>query len=104
MDAAFKLTAAASSSSRPVIACNKIALSITLRVIGPGVSSVLDMGMIPPRDNKPIVGFRPTTEFELDGESIEPLVSEPTAATAKLAAIATPLPELEPPVSCIFLP
>ena len=74
-------------------------MSTTDRVIGPGVSSVLEIGTIPPRDNRPIVGLSPTIEFELEGDSIEPLVSEPTAATAKFAAIETPLPELDPPVS-----
>ena len=90
--------------SLPVSALSKIALSITNLVIGPGVSSVLEIGTIPPLLNKPIVGLSPTTEFELDGDKIDPEVSVPIAATAKFAAVATPLPELEPPVSCIFLP
>lgn len=51
-----------------------------------------------------MVGFRPTIEFELEGDNIEPEVSDPTATGAKFAATATPLPELEPPVSWTFLP
>ena len=42
------------------------------------------------------MGFNPTTEFCEAGERIDPLVSDPIAATAKLAATATPLPLLEP--------
>ena len=60
----------------------KIALSITLFVIGPGVSRVLDKGTIPSRLSRPVVGLRPTKELALEGERIEPEVSVPTAATA----------------------
>ena len=70
-----------SSISSPFIADKKIALSITLFVIGPGVSKVLEMGTIPVLLNNPIVGFNPTTEFLLDGDKMEPEVSVPTAAT-----------------------
>src|SRR4051812_32458521 len=38
----------------------------------------------------------PTTPLLLDGPMIEPVVSVPTVAAAKLAAAATPEPELEP--------
>ena len=73
---------AASALSSPAMADNNMALSVTFRVMGPGVSNVLEIGTIPLRLSKPVVGFNPTTEFELDGERIEPEVSEPTAATA----------------------
>tara|TARA_B000000441_G_C21684636_1_gene315680 strand:- start:347 stop:481 length:135 start_codon:yes stop_codon:yes gene_type:complete len=43
------------------------------------------------------VGLSPTKEFFDDGDKIEPEVSDPREATAKLAAIETPLPELDPP-------
>jgi hypothetical protein len=46
------------------------------------VSNVLEIGTIPDLLKTPIVGFKPTTEFKLDGEVIEPEVSDPTAATA----------------------
>ena len=69
-----------------------------------GVSKVDEIGTIPPLLNKPIVGFKPTIEFLLDGDKIDPEVSLPTAATEKLVATATPLPELEPPVSIIRRP
>ena len=81
-----------------------MALSTTFFVMGPGVSNVLEIGTIPVLLNTPIVGFNPTTEFLLDGEVIEPEVYVPTAATAKLAAIDTPLPAVYPPVSNSPLP
>jgi len=68
-------------------------------VIGPGVSNEDEIGTIPVLLSTPIVGFKPTTEFKLEGYVIEPDVSVPTAATAKLAATATPLPAELPPVS-----
>ena len=81
-----------------------ITLSITFFVIGPDVSKVLEIGTIPFLLTKPIVGFSPTIEFNEEGERIDPEVSDPSAAEDKLAEIATPLPELEPPDSNIFLP
>ena len=50
------------------------------------------------------MGFIPTNELAEDGESIDPDVSEPSETEDKFEAVATPLPELEPPVSIIFLP
>ena len=95
---------AVSLLSKPRMAFIKIALSITLLVIGPGVSKVDEMGTIPVRLKTPIVGFNPTIEFKLDGDVIDPDVSVPTAATAKFAAMVTPLPAELPPVSKIPLP
>jgi hypothetical protein len=66
--------------------------------MGPTVSKVLEIGTTPVRLRLPVVGFNPTRELALDGDRIEPDVSEPTAATAKPPAIAAPLPALEPPV------
>ena len=79
-------------------------LSITNLVIGPAVSSVEDIGTIPARLTLPIVGFIPTSEFADDGDKIDPDVSDPNEAAAKFEVVDTPLPELEPPVSKIFLP
>ena len=42
------------------------------------------------------VGLIPTTPLAPDGQTIEPSVSVPTAATARSAAATTPEPELEP--------
>ena len=68
-------------------------------MIGPVVSKVLEIGTTPPLLNKPIVGLIPTVELLLAGDKIEPAVSLPIAATAKLVVADTPLPELDPPVS-----
>ena len=81
-----------------------IILSITFLVIGPEVSKVLEIGTIPVLLTSPIVGLSPTIEFKEEGERIDPDVSDPSATDDKLAEIATPLPELEPPDSNSFLP
>src|SRR6185295_12678281 len=54
------------------------------------------MGTMPARLIKPIVGLRPTSEFAFDGQTTEPSVSVPTPMAAKFAAMAAPVPELEP--------
>ena len=73
---------ALSEISFPLIAESMIALSVTFLVMGPGVSNVSEIGTMPLRLSKPVVGLRPTTELELAGDKIDPDVSEPTAATA----------------------
>ena len=62
------------------------------------MSKVDDIGTTPDLLKEPVVGFKPTREFALEGESIEPEVSDPTATAAKFAAIDAPQAELEPPV------
>src|SRR5947208_2552049 len=52
--------------------------------------------MMPAPSMRPTVGFMPTSEQALDGQTIEPSVSVPMPTAAKLAAIAAPVPELEP--------
>ena len=64
------------------MALNSVTASATERAIGPVVSSVAEIGTTPERLRLPVVGLRPTREFALAGERIEPEVSEPTAATA----------------------
>ena len=68
---------------------------MTFLVMGPDVSKVFEIGIIPDRRN-PMVGFNPTIELAEDGDKIEPEVSEPRETVEKLAEIAAPLPELEP--------
>src|SRR3954462_9964360 len=87
---------AASLKSVPASAPSRIAASVTVRHIGPAVSCVCAIGMIPERLTSPIVGLRPTSEFAPDGHTMEPSVSVPTPTAARLAAIAAPVPELEP--------
>src|SRR6201996_534335 len=64
--------------------------------MGPAVSWLAEIGMIPARDTRPTVGLIPTRPLALLGHTIEPSVSVPTAATARSAAMAAPDPELEP--------
>src|SRR6266699_3115204 len=52
--------------------------------------------MMPAPSMRPSVGFTPTSEQALDGQTMEPSVSVPMPTVAKLAAIAAPVPELEP--------
>ena len=73
-----------------------MAASRTVRAIGPAVSWVCEMGMMPLRLTRPTVGFKPTNPFALAGLTTEPSVSVPTATAQRLAATAAPEPELEP--------
>src|SRR5262249_58424236 len=45
---------------------------------------------------RPPVGLIPTRLFAPDGHTIDPSVSVPTPIAARFAAIAAPVPELEP--------
>ena len=64
--------------------------------MGPAVSWLCAIGMMPARLTRPSVGLRPTRPTAFDGQTIEPSVSVPTATAARLAAIALPDPELDP--------
>ena len=72
------------------------AASATVRAIGPAVSWLCAIGMMPARLTSPTVGLMPTRPQLDDGQTIEPSVSVPIAAAQKLAAAATPEPELDP--------
>ena len=72
------------------------ATSATLRPIGPAVSCEIEIGMMPLRLTRPTVGFKPTRPFTDDGQMMLPSVSVPTPIVARLAAIAVPVPALEP--------
>ena len=74
------------------------AASATLRVIGPAVSWLLEIGMMPLRLTRPTVGFKPTSPVTDEGQMMLPSVSVPTPAAARLAAIALAVPELDPQV------
>src|ERR1041384_2796297 len=65
--------------------------------MGPGVSCVCEIAMVPERLTNPTVGFSPTTPHIDDGLTIEPMVSAPSAAAARLAETAAADPELDPP-------
>src|ERR1044071_4189065 len=80
----------------PVSAVRRIAASVTVRAIGPAVSWLCAIGIIPARLTRPIVGLIPTREFADEGQTMEPSVSVPIAAAQRFAATAAPEPELEP--------
>src|SRR5438046_2686253 len=86
----------ASSGSAPARTPSRIAASRTVRAIGPAVSWLCAIGTMPLRLTRPSVGLMPTRPLVVDGDTIDPSVSVPTAAAARLAAIAAPDPELEP--------
>src|SRR5262249_35690678 len=88
--------AAGSRGSTPAITPSRIAASATVRAIGPAVSWLCAIGIIPERLTKPSVGLIPTIPFVVAGQTIEPSVSVPTATLQRLAETATPEPELEP--------
>ena len=71
--------------------------SRTVLAIGPAVSWLWDIGIIPVLETIPTVGFIPTIEFMEEGPTTEPSVSVPIAAAQKPLATATAEPELEPP-------
>ncbi len=73
-----------------------MAASRTVRHIGPAVSWLCAMGMIPARLIKPIVALMPTSACAADGDVTDPSVSVPIAIVEKLAAHPAPEPELEP--------
>ncbi len=55
-----------------------------------------EIGTIPRRLIRPLVGLMPTIPHALDGQTIEPSVSVPTATGASAAATPAAEPELDP--------
>ncbi len=78
------------------MAPSRMAASVTVRVIGPAVSCETEMGMMPVRLTRPTVGFSPTRPLTEAGHRMLPSVSVPTPTTARLAAMAVPVPALDP--------
>src|SRR5205814_5733588 len=87
---------ARSRGSGPAMAPSSAAASATVRVSGPAVSWVWEMGTMPARLTSPTVGLMPTTPLVDAGQTIEPSVSVPIATAPKLADTATADPELDP--------
>src|SRR4051812_14247052 len=88
---------ALSSVSSPTVASSNTARSSTQRASGPLTSCDHDSGMTPARLDRPKLLRRPTRFWLAAGIRIEPQVSLPSAAAAKLAAPAAPEPPLEAP-------
>src|SRR5437016_5693726 len=74
----------------------RIAASRTVRAIGPAVSWLCAIGMIPALLTRPSVGLMPTIPFAEDGQTIDPSVSVPIASADRFAETAPPDPELDP--------
>src|SRR5439155_21751938 len=72
------------------------AASATVRAMGPAVSWLWAIGMIPARLTRPTVGFMPTMPQVFAGLMIDPSVSVPTATAQRFALTDTADPELEP--------
>jgi hypothetical protein len=64
--------------------------------MGPAVSWLAEMGIIPLWLTSPTVGLIPTMPFADEGQMIDPSVSVPTAAAQSPAETAAPEPELDP--------
>src|SRR5579863_4427291 len=78
------------------MAPSRMAASRTVRAIGPAVSWLCEIGMMPRPPSRPTVGLIPTMPFMDAGQTTDPSVSVPTATAHRLAATAAPEPELEP--------
>jgi hypothetical protein len=88
-----------SASSNPTRTSSINAASLTVLVIGPGVSVVLMRGHSPLLLISPGVGLNPTRPQKEEGRRIEPPVSSPRPRIAKFAEIDVPVPLLDPPGS-----
>ena len=64
--------------------------------MGPSLSSDQQSAMAPLRGTRPNVGRRPLTPQRVDGETMLPSVSEPSANPTRPAAVAEPGPADEP--------
>src|SRR5262245_57883697 len=74
------------------MADSRMAASSTVRAMGPAVSCVAEMGMMPARETRPTVGLWPTSRAAAAGDVMEPSVSVPMPAAHRLAATAVPVP------------
>src|SRR5476651_83678 len=68
-----------SFGSKPWMALNTMAASSTLRVIGPSLSMLQLSAIAPYLLTRPKEGRRPVSPHSVDGDTMEPKVSEPMA-------------------------
>src|SRR5262249_57086665 len=87
---------AGSGGAGPLSRASSSAASATVRAIGPAVSWLCEIGIMPERLTRPTVGLIPTRPFADDGHTIDPSVSVPIPTAARLAEIEAPVPELDP--------
>src|SRR5882757_1797478 len=82
------------------MALNTSAQSSTERHIGPSLSMLQDKAIAPVRGTSPKVGRKPVQPQRVDGEEIEPSVSEPMLKATHPAAVADAGPAEEPLEPC----
>src|SRR6185295_6173249 len=85
-----------SRGSGPAMADSTISQSSAERAMGPSLSIVHERAIAPWRETRPKVGRTPAMPQKLDGQMIEPHVSEPRAKPVSAAATAAPEPDDEP--------
>src|ERR1035438_5697561 len=86
----------ASLPSGPWIASRTNAQSSTERAIGPSLSMVQLSAMAPVRGTKPKVGRSPVSPHRVEGDEMDPSVSEPIAKATQPAATALAEPAEDP--------
>src|SRR5262249_3046081 len=72
------------------MALSTMAQSSTARQMGPSLSMVQDNAMAPVRGTRPKLGRRPVVPQRVDGEEMDPSVSDPMAKATQPAAEAEP--------------
>src|SRR6185437_654047 len=77
-----------------------IAQSSTPRHSGPSLSIVQDSAIAPLRGTNPKVGLKPVSPHRVEGEEMEPSVSEPIAKATHPAAVAEADPAEDPLEPC----
>src|SRR5215831_8325499 len=82
------------------MALNTKAQSSTLRQMGPSLSMDQESAIAPVRGTSPNVGRRPVVPQRVDGEEMEPSVSEPMAKPTQPAAVAEADPADDPLEPC----
>src|SRR5712692_2557059 len=82
------------------MAWSTIAQSSTARQSGPSLSMLQESAMAPVRGTKPNVGRRPVVPQRVEGEEIEPSVSEPMLNATQPAAVTDAGPADDPLEPC----
>src|SRR6476660_9807487 len=78
-----------------------MAVSSTARQIGPSLSMVQESAMAPVLGTSPNVGRRPVVPQRVEGDEIEPRVSDPIAKATQPAAVAEADPADDPLDPCL---
>src|ERR1700728_2313088 len=86
--------------SGPLIASRISEQSSTLRAIGPSLSIVQPSAMAPVRGTRPNVGRSPVSPQRVEGDAIDPSVSDPSANATHPAATALADPADDPLDPC----